>query len=1287
MKHKSFYTIIAALIAFAGNAWADTDKLPAADGWTKITTVPTEAEIGSNYYVFVDATRDLMLGVAKGVHQNTKWYSLGLYYLTSVEPTSANINGKTWILETQSDGFALRNLEYSALCFQTESAGAWMFDTNDVSTPNQWAKVNLIYANGIWTIQNGKNGGSNYIGPWDGGSFKDGAECAANKSATSEVGHFQIYAINRAKFKQNLLDNASESNPVDLTPFFVTNATFDLGNRTGWTESGSDGNNNTSYGGGCEIWHRSDFNIYQDLNLLNGRYKVSLQMAGTTGAGKVYGTSNGTTKEAASNAAAGADFQNTILSMIQDRTYGQTITDEITVSNGKLTIGMKCETTDQWINFDNFKLYCTGLDLSAYQTQLADLVTDCNDFISSDVVPTACENAISSAITTYNKSYKTAKEYSAAILALTAVLETYQNNTELQTAYSDYKTMRTNVTALANTANYKYTDPGSAKTTFDGAISAANTAVEAATTASAINTQTANIRTSALTFISSVEAEEGNPFNIMFLASQLYSDWKKQDGSAAGIVGDAYLRNRPEDIPPFAENFEWTAATTGNVLYQTVSSLPVGYYQVGMYAMALSTSERDGMATDATEGDADRSFAFAGDQRTGLPIKFATSIDFTDLTTLDVNVHLASSGDLTFGVQKDANGSNWHFAQIITICYSKSPDLTGLKETRDAIVSEAEGLLASADAELLTSAQRTALQNVINEADDANTFDDLNTVTLTTLPNAINTAKSQIQTVKDNRLLMIAALERFETDYNLADGTDYCRSTMSAAAWTDLLDAVNAVSTALDDVSQAANYGTLKDNLVNQMNSTDTSLRLFKSYKAMVDGTTALSIVGSYGADSNMDTDATQETAIEGMNTAFVNYANSQEDAFSVAGFLGSNLDFSAAEGAALNTENSNNIHEVSGWEVEYANADTWAVLLTHQSENDSKLYMRKNWGSSATTLMVRKQKMLPEGIYRLSLSWNSNMSNMTNRSSFKVGNAEATTIGESGNKTITYDFEVTDAAQPFDLVLGFKRNGTGDAPAQLIVDDVALTYKATVALANAADNTATLTANNGQLCNVKLADRTLYKDGSWNTICLPFNMTAEQVTAQLAPTALMELDTENSYEGHTTGLEGSTLYLNFKDATAITASTPYLIKWESGDNLVNPKFNGVTITSGDPVEVKSSDDAVTFLGTYSPAALAKDDETNRYLASDNTLCWPNDDGFKVNAFRAYFKLSETAVNEARSFVLNLCDDITDINDVKPNVQPSMTNGQWSTINGVPLNGKPSKKGIYIFQGKKLEIK
>lgn len=1290
MKRKSFYTIIAALIAFAGNAWADTDKLTTEDGWTKITTVPTSSEISSNYYVFVDATSNLMLGVAKGNHQATKWYSLGLYYQTSVESTSANINGKTWILETQGDGFALRNLEYSALCFQTESAGPWMFDTNDVPNPNSWTQVNLIYADGTWTLQNGKNGGSNYIGPWDGKNFTNGAECAANKSATDEIGYFHIYAISRAKFKQNLLDNASESNPVDLTPWYVTNATFDANNITGWTAEGS-GNNFNYDKTGCEIWHRTGFNLYQALTLPNGQYKVSVQATGST-SGTVYGTSGATTKTASATVSNQDNYQNSVLKMIQDRNHGRITTDAITVSNGSLTIGFKDATTDQWDVFDNFKLYCTGLDLSAYVEQLSDLVDECNDFINSHVIPTACETAISSAITTYNKEYETAKEYSTAILALTAVLETYQNDTELQSAYSDYKTMRTNVTALENTDNYKYTDSGSAKTTFNSAISAANTAVEAATTASAINTQTANIRAAALTFISNVEAEDGNPFNITFLASTAAADWQTADGLNAAATAPAWSVPKPdESMADFVESYTQAAggeSITGDILYQTVNGMPAGYYTVALYAAASYTPNRGNLVEKCTNGQANITFGFAGENSLSLPVVHRISLTAEDQVPVNLSVQLVSAGNLTFGIKKTAAGSNWHVAQIYTITYSKDPDLTILKADRDALVSEAQGLLAGADAELLTMTQQSALSTAISNAEAANTFDDLTEVTMTTLPTAIQTARQQIQVAKEGRKLMLSALHYFETNYNLADGTDYRRSTMSAKAWTDLLDAVNAVGRALDDVSQAANYSALADELNDQMKATDTSLRFFKSYKAMVEGCTALSIAGSYGADSNMDTDATQQTAIEGLNTAFVNYSQAQDNAINMAAFLGSNLDFSAAEGSALNTENSNNIHEVSGWEVTYSDADTWAVLQTHQSDNDEKLYMRKNWGSSATKLMVRKQKMLPEGIYRLSLSWNSPMANMTNLSSFTVGD-DATAIGEAtdGAKTLTYDFEVTDAAQPFDLVLGFKKSGTENTPAQIIVDDVVLTYKATVSLANAADNTATITANNGKISNVRLADRTLYKDGSWNTICLPFSMTADQVTAQLAPSALKELDTEAGSYDHITGIDGNTLYLNFKDATAITAGTPYLIKWASGDDIVNPRFTSVTFTSENPTEVESSDDAVTFLGTYSPAALAKDDKTNRYLASDNTLYWPNVDNFKVNAFRAYFKLNETAVTNARKIVLRFGDNITDIEEVKTNVQPSMVNGHWSTINGIRLNGKPSKKGVYIFQGHKLEIK
>ena len=924
MKRKSFYTIIAALIAFTSNAWADTDKLPAADGWTKITSVPTASEIANNYYVFVDATQDLMLGIGKGVHQNTQWYSLGVYYRTSVEPTSKDITPMVWTLESYGDGFAMRNLDQPARVFQTEWNKPYFFDTNDVMTPNEWTPVNFILSDGVFRLQNGKYPTStednvthdDYLGPWS-DVIENGAECAANKSGNS-IGKFHIYAISRARFKQNLLNKASDSNPVDLTPWYVTNATFDNGVGSEWTStftanSSSWWGNHAFSNTGAENYQQvADF--YQTLTLPNGKYKVALQ--GATNKPEenepyVYGIHNGAktktyftqSTQTTTDGNKWNDMQYTLLQMMSNRTWGQVMTDEITVTTNALTIGYANEGGWSWDVFDNFKIYCYGLDASAL-------------------------------------------------------------------------------------------------------------------------------------------AEEG-------------------------------------------------------------------------------------------------------------------------------------------------------------------------------------------------------------------------------------------------RGLMLAALERFENDYNLQDGTDYRRVTMSADAWATLIDKVNAVSEALDDVSLAAEYGTRCDALIAQMDATDASLRLFKSYKAMVEGTTTI-VPGASAAGTDTDTDATETAAITALNTAFVNYALAQDNTIDMGTYLGSNLDFSAAEGAALNTDNSNNIREVSGWEVEYADADTWAVLQTHQSDNDGKLYMRKNWGSSATTLTAAKEKMLPVGKYTLTLLWNSTMENMTNRSSFKVGNADATAIGEatSGAKTLTYDFEITDAPQPFDLVLGFQKTGTGNAPAQIVIDDVTLIYsQPTVILADkgtdANNNPTTITANAGKTCNVTLADRTLYKDGSWNTICLPFPMTADQVAAQLAPNGLMELDTEGYYDAsnnryetnaegrHMTGLDGTTLYLYFKNATAITAGVPYIIKWNSGDDLVNPVFRGVTVTDGSPSETESKNGTVTFKGTYAPVTLTAE-PTNLYLNAANMLNYPAADGFQVNAFRAYFQLSEPAATTAREFILQFGDET-------------------ATFLHTPLHQQGgAREGFYDLQGRRI---
>ena len=170
----------------------------------------------------------------------------------------------------------------------------------------------------------------------------------------------------------------------------------------------------------------------------------------------------------------------------------------------------------------------------------------------------------------------------------------------------------------------------------------------------------------------------------------------------------------------------------------------------------------------------------------------------------------------------------------------------------------------------------------------------------------------------------------------------------------------------------------------------------------------------------------------------------------------------------------------------------------------------------------------------------------------------------------------------------------------------------ANVTLLDEDPNSTTISAYSGRKSNVLLDGRTLYKDGSWNTLCLPFALNADQVTAMLAPSALMTLGS--------TSLDGNTLTMTFVDATTIVAGKPYIIKWEAAaENLVEPEFSGVTISDA-LVNVETT--YADFKGNYNPVVYDTENKGVLFLGADNTFYYP--DGLNpttVNALRGYFEL------------------------------------------------------------------
>ena len=292
----------------------------------------------------------------------------------------------------------------------------------------------------------------------------------------------------------------------------------------------------------------------------------------------------------------------------------------------------------------------------------------------------------------------------------------------------------------------------------------------------------------------------------------------------------------------------------------------------------------------------------------------------------------------------------------------------------------------------------------------------------------------------------------------------------------------------------------------------------------------------------------------------------------------------------------------------------------------------------------------------------------------------------------------------------------------------VARYYSTNLFLSDDKDNESLLIDNMTGNLNVTLKGRTLWKDGSWNTLCLPFSLTDEELAeSQLGGyTSLKELDVDGYYDEqgeyyiyhekngdedpmetgyynntatlysgeasaiHQTGFDATTgtLYLYFRDATSIEAGTPYLIKWAtaSPNYIENPAFNGVTISSIAPSSLTSADGILTFTGTYAPVEIGSTgDNTILYLGADNKLYWPSDE-MTIGCQRAYFQLNGiTAGNVTESrIVLNFGDSeasgITTTNITN-------SNNAWYDMQGRRLDSKPSRAGLYINNGKKIVIK
>ena len=147
------------------------------------------------------------------------------------------------------------------------------------------------------------------------------------------------------------------------------------------------------------------------------------------------------------------------------------------------------------------------------------------------------------------------------------------------------------------------------------------------------------------------------------------------------------------------------------------------------------------------------------------------------------------------------------------------------------------------------------------------------------------------------------------------------------------------------------------------------------------------------------------------------------------------------------------------------------------------------------------------------------------------------------------------------------------------------------------------------------LMKRTLYKDGYFNTICLPFNVNS----IAASPLAGAEIFTFDGGRVVETG-SGNELQLQLSPLTGdqLTKGVPYMIRWTSGDDLSFLKFDNIVWGTGSAAG-QTGDAKVTFRGFYPMTHIEELNHYNLFLGADDVLYWPIADGKSMKGFRAYW--------------------------------------------------------------------
>lgn len=237
------------------------------------------------------------------------------------------------------------------------------------------------------------------------------------------------------------------------------------------------------------------------------------------------------------------------------------------------------------------------------------------------------------------------------------------------------------------------------------------------------------------------------------------------------------------------------------------------------------------------------------------------------------------------------------------------------------------------------------------------------------------------------------------------------------------------------------------------------------------------------------------------------------------------------------------------------------------------------------------------------------------------------------------------------------------------------------------ADNSDAITSYLNMTVDRVTLQRTFVGDGGWYSLCLPFALTAEDISTKFLGADFQE------FTGVTMNAD-NTFNLDFRSVSQTQPGVPYLVRPVEGTEITDPVFMNKLISEAQPLSVVHALQTepfseYSFTGIYNSTDLFQVDpsagKTIRFVNADGTqLVRPINDGTKLKATRAYVRLPAADTKARIRHHEGDTDGIYHLNVDSPSRHTGVYDlgGRYMGPSAEGL-----ARGVYIVDGRKIVIK